>query len=582
MRSSVSGSPVLACALVFSSGALGQGFGNEWAEFQNEDSRIVADPDVGLDDVEEKDYAVGDFDMDGRPDLVVVRKEGWHTTGRRRNVLFMNENGMLVDRTTEYASDSDVVLDLGFLTPTNDRDVVVTDVNQDTWPDIVTATTLSPGQPKHISHPRVYINLGEDQGAWQGFRFEDARIPQLLHGGNPTFPRFTAVDAGDVTGDGYPDLYFGDNDNAPEFGGDDLNDRLLVNDGTGHFADETTLRMTSDMYDVSYTTAVVIEDMNRDDLRDVLRDRGHGEQISVMYNDPDSVGFFDPDQVINLGSPYYTNVGDLNNDQWPDLIVSHNQDDRYVLSQGVDAEGVVQWAPAQLFEFLTGADDGFGADSYAADLDRNGFRDVVITDVDPEIPGCNRRTHIYHNLGGPAGSTVTLREEAQQQTGGWRGVVGLLAADLEGMHDAAIFDIDGDQDLDMVLGRCAGTNVWINVTVPPVTGGRIPDGSDGTPLLLDRVLGGALELTWGESCAPADVDYAVYSGTFDDFSSYSPLECSTDGMTKLVMPPPEETVFFLVVPHNTVIEGSYGFESDEIDRQASAAACHPQSMGLCE
>ena len=104
--------------------------------------------------------------------------------------------------------------------------------------------------------------------------------------------------------------------------------------------------------------------------------------------------------------------------------MSHNSVDRYLLSQGIDTEGVVQWSPAQLVEFLTGGDDGFAADSYTADLDRDGFADVVITDVDPQIPGCNRRTHIYHNGGGPAGSLVTLREEAEQPAGGWRGVVG--------------------------------------------------------------------------------------------------------------------------------------------------------------
>ena len=571
------------CGLTFWFGASAQDFGNEWAEFQNEDSRLVADAVVGVDDTEEKDYAVGDFDKDGWLDLVVVRKEGWHTTGRRTNVLFMNENGTLVDRTAQYAATADVFGDLGFLTPTNDRDVVVTDVNQDTWPDIVTATTLSPGLPKHISHPRVYLNLGEDpQGDWQGFRFENDRIPQLLDNAAPTFPRFTAVDAGDLTDDGFPELYFGDNDNAPEVGGGDLNDRLLVNDGTGHFDDETTLRMSADMYDVQYTTAVVIEDMNRDDLHDVLRDRGHFEQISLIYNDPQNIGFFDPDQTIDLGAPYYTNVGDLNNDGWLDLIVSHNQQDRYLLSQGVDTEGLVQWPAAQLFELLTGADDGFGADNYAADLDRDGFEDVVITDVDPEIPGCTRRTHIYHNLGGLAGSAVTLREEAEQQSGGWRGVVGLLAADLQGTHDAAIFDIDGDQDLDMVLGRCTGTNVWINVTVPPVTGGRTPDGSDGTPLLINRVPNGSLRLSWGASCAPADVDYGVYSGTLDDFNASVPVQCSTGGSRLVVIPPPNGSAFFLVVPHNTVIEGSYGLDSGGIERPASAAACYTQSIGTCE
>ncbi|MCH7890985.1 MAG: FAD-dependent oxidoreductase, partial [Gemmatimonadetes bacterium] len=58
-------------------------------------------------------------------DLVVVRKEPFSTIGKRTNVLLMNEGGVLKDRTRELASASDVAGDSGFLTPTNDRDVVL-------------------------------------------------------------------------------------------------------------------------------------------------------------------------------------------------------------------------------------------------------------------------------------------------------------------------------------------------------------------------------------------------------------------------------------------------------------------------
>ena len=97
-----------------------------------------------------------------------MRKQPFTSTGRRRNVLLMNEDGVLVDRTNELASLSDVPGDEGFLTPTNDRDVVLSDVDGDGWLDIVTSVTLSDGEPKHISHPRVYMNLGEDGGTWLG------------------------------------------------------------------------------------------------------------------------------------------------------------------------------------------------------------------------------------------------------------------------------------------------------------------------------------------------------------------------------------------------------------------------------
>src|SRR5262245_22847649 len=81
----------------------------QWIEFRDETpTRLQSAPGLGASDPEEKDYAWGDLNRDGWVDLVVVRKEPFTTPGRRPNVLFMDENGVLVDRTSQYAVDSDV------------------------------------------------------------------------------------------------------------------------------------------------------------------------------------------------------------------------------------------------------------------------------------------------------------------------------------------------------------------------------------------------------------------------------------------------------------------------------------------
>ena len=131
----------------------------QWVEFDDQTgSRISADPNLVTTDTEEKDYAWGDVDRDGDIDLVVVRKEPVTTAGKRANVLLLNQDGVLTDRTADFAAASDIPGDLGFLTPTNDRDVALVDLNNDGWLDMVTTTAISDGDPKHIGYPRIYMN----------------------------------------------------------------------------------------------------------------------------------------------------------------------------------------------------------------------------------------------------------------------------------------------------------------------------------------------------------------------------------------------------------------------------------------
>ncbi len=442
------GTALLAAILMSSSEAQAQSI--DWAEFAVDNTRMVSTNAVGLGDIREKDYATGDFDRDGWIDLISVRKQPFTTTGRYRNVLFMNRSGVLTDESSSFAASTDVPGDNGFLTPTNDRDVAVGDFDQDGWLDFVTATTFTPGQSKALSHPRVYMNLGEVGGVWQGFFYQEARIPDW-----GTYPNMCGVAVGDVTGDGFPDIYFSHYEQQANV---DLNDRLLINDGMGFFTDESSSRMSLPMLASSFGTSAVISDMNGDGVNDVVSVSGSGQtggltRSSISYNNPSNEGFFNILQIPYDGAPYHVATGDLNGDDRLDMILSDDADDRYLLNQGNNAFGRVIWGPARTY----GTDDGFGSNNYIRDLNGDGFDEAIICDVDVDLDGCDRRLHIYHNRGGTIGGDVTLREET---LGSIRGARGLPS--LRGTHDVAIFDIDNDGDQDMVVGRCGGTSVYLN------------------------------------------------------------------------------------------------------------------------
>jgi hypothetical protein len=470
-----------------------------WVTFSNETaSRLVADPAVGAIDTDEKDYAWGDFDHDGDIDLVCVRKQPFSTPGRRRNVLFMNEglaqghaiNGVLVDRTQEYGT-STTDGGQGLLDLTNNRDVVAVDVNNDGWLDLVTAPTYGQGLPKTVSHPRVYCNRGESKGVWLGFRYEHNRTPDF-----GSAPNFCAVGAGDVTGDGLPDLYFVDYEGA---GFESIfDDRLLINTGLGDFIDQTDVRINSAWSNSAFGTAANIADMNNDGKNDIIK--SEDGPVKIIYNGS-STGFFTSMQTVFQGSGYFSSVSDLNGDGRMDIVVTDDSTDRYFVNKNLGVGGQSTFTN----QVLSGS-EGIGSSSRIADLDNDGKLDLVIADVDVNIPGCTRRTHIYRNT---ALSPNVLYAEPTAGTGCTNFnppasciIASIPANMLTGTFDVAVFDINGDGWKDLVIGRCSGTQVWMNVPPPPLCPGDI-NGSQGVDID-DLVM---IISSWGATTGAADINH---------------------------------------------------------------------------
>lgn len=447
---------------------------SDWLSFTNQTaSRIVAAPSLSTTDPEEKDYAWGDVDQDGFIDLVVVRKTPFTSYGKRANVFFHNENGVLTDRTAQFVSASDVAGDQGFLTATNDRDVAIADVDNDGWLDIITSVTLSQPDPKPVSHPRVYINLAEnDLGEWLGFRYEEARIPTL-----PTDPNFCGLGVGDVTGDGYVDMYMTDYNS-------DLEDRLFINAGEanpGFFLDETTQRVNTAWLASGFGTSATISDMNGDGANDITKS-GNGP-VRIIYNGGD--GFFTGSELAYSGAAYFASTGDLNNDGKLEVIISDDGTDRMLRNTGNGVDTFANFANV-LLPATTG---GFGSQSLIVDLDQDGNNDVIIADVDVDIPGCGGVSDILRNNG------VT------PAVGFTSDPANIPNSSLTGVHHTAVFDINNDGALDLIIGKCSGMQVWIGTPPDPICAGDLNKDSviDGADL-------GTLLLNWGSSLPHADLN----------------------------------------------------------------------------
>lgn len=500
-------------SLVLAAAAAAQ-VNQQWVTFAANPARLDMASTALSSTTTEASFAVGDLDRDGWLDVVAAREEPASPGGKRPNMLLRNDAGVLRDETVLYAALSDVAGDLGFLTPAGDRDVELGDVDGDGWLDAVFARTLHDGDPKGKSHPRVYHNLGEATGAWLGLGHEDARIPQLYTlGGLAVAPRFVAVALGDIDNDADLDLHFVDQDGVgvgglpPEPSANDLNDRLLVNDGAGFYTDESFARMTTTQLDAFYGIDTRIVDLNGDGAAEITHLTANGDPTGVFteYNDAAHLGYFQAlgQQSIGPSSPYAMDIGELNNDGKPDIVVEDDSLDRYRLNQGVDALGKVLWGPLKTFSFAGGTDDGFGGNTRITDLDGDAWKDVLIASHDIDIVSCSGRLHIYRNLGGVPGADVTLEEEAEFNNGnmgtGWKGVVGMQVMDLNGTYDVAPGDFDNDGDTDLLVARCTGSFFWENGTNPAISVCQENLGFAGPGAMTLDICGDPLEFEGAEA-----------------------------------------------------------------------------------
>ena len=357
--------------------------------------------------------------------------------------------------------------------------------------DLVTCTTMSDGLDWQLGQPRVYMNRGNDpSGNWLGFCYEHLRFPQMYAAnGNVANPRFCDFAFGDFNGDGYPDLFMTDYDtpetsgtqcidlnqdgdtNDPgecqqspaESGANDYNNRLYYNwgddpagPGPGHFYDTAYTKMTQAQLASEFGNAAKAADFNGDGHLDIARVNTltGGQDVGIFYANPANLGnaFIGPVSVSG-GAPYNIEPGDLNGDGRIDMVVIDDGKDKYLINNGNNSQGQATFTSYVIADSLS----EFGNRTRIADLDNDGRPDVLIADVDADLPTfcptTGRRMHIYRNTG----VVTALLDEIGQI---------IPNAQLANTYDTAPIDLDGDGWLDLVIARCQGVFVYMNQ--PPI------------------------------------------------------------------------------------------------------------------
>lgn len=416
----------------------------QWVNFTDETDQRLDLSTVSMNDSEEKNLALGDLNGNGWTDVIVVRKVPFSTPGSRSDVLLMNEGGELVDRTNEFAP--------GFLNDETDaRFVIIHDVTGNDWLDVVIATTF--GQ-----QPKLYRNLGTGpDGTWRGLADESSiRLPHITPLNQPGGPQFCGVAAGDVTGNGAPDLYFS---NYRQFGA--TTDALLINDGNGFFTDETEERL-GNLARVAFGTGAWIADMNNNGHADIVKistlfsvSPFNTTGVFTLYNNGDGVFTEQPFQTIETSVPYMFAVSDLNNSGMLDLFIVRDTQDRVYTAQHINPDGTVNYQSSTISP--SPRTTGFGGDIALGDIDNNGYTDVGVSPVDVDIQNCS----------GPSAGEFALL----QNSGDGNIFDPWPSNDDQNIHvrphDMKFVDLDNNGCLDIVMGLCTGWRVFMQDDCDP-------------------------------------------------------------------------------------------------------------------
>lgn len=258
--------------------------------------------------------SVGDVNNDGSLDILV-------------NALMFDGNDLQINNGHGlFQSAHSLMPDLTIPNPWGDGRIVQTntssgliDVNNDGWVDMI----LGGWDNSNGGKTELYLNNGTGSFA--------NSTPILLPPSSIPNEIVLDIQAIDLNGDALPDLALSitNGGNSSDFYHTPYM-QLLVNQGGGHFVDETAARYaqsTSMQSSTAWYKSIEVVDFNRDGYADILLDDPNMGS-AILLNDGN--GYFEKSfqlpEGLEPGQPGYSTATDedFNGDGMPDLVISVN------------------------------------------------------------------------------------------------------------------------------------------------------------------------------------------------------------------------------------------------------------------
>ncbi len=360
--------------------------------------------------------ATGDFNGDGKPDLVVPH-------------FNQSTVGVLLDTTAPGATAPSFAAEQTFAVGAGANSLAVTDINGDGRADLIVGSYTA-------SNLTVLLNTTAPGAAVPSFAASQTFALALK-------PGFVA--SADINGDGRPDLI------VASFGVNSVS--VLLNttaagDAIPGFTAQQTFACASKPY------SVAVADINGDGLKDLVVTNSQSSSVSVLLNTtaPGAmIPSFAPQTTFGVGSdPFGVATADFNGDGLPDIAVANRVSNTVSLLLNATAPGAAIPGFAGQVTFATGSQP---TAVIATDLNNDGKPDLLVAD---SVNSPNATVLLN--------ATISLAPAVTFTAGGTS--FGATAA-----------DVNGDGTVDLILANNVVSAVSVLLTTPVTISGSPATGT---------------------------------------------------------------------------------------------------------